>query len=267
MLFPVMDDRKERLDVLVFDRGLSPSRESARALILSGDVQVDGQVVTRPGAAVRTSAQIEVTRPLPYVSRGGFKLAHALDAFQLDVAGATVVDVGASTGGFTDVLLKRGARKVYAVDVGYGQLAWSLRQDPRVVVLERTNIRHLEALPEPVDGAVIDVSFISLVLVLPAVQRLLLPDGWIVALVKPQFEAGRAQVGKKGVVRNPAVHRAVLIRVLTWAREHGLGIFGCVASPILGPAGNREFLVLLRQRAGGLAVDQAVAACLGPAAG
>lgn len=257
-----MTERKVRLDVLLVDRGLVESRERARALILAGDVTVNGQTVSRPGLSVPADVELAIVQPPPYVSRGGYKLAHALDAFGLQVAGLTVVDVGASTGGFTDVLLKRGAAKVYAVDVGYAQLDWRLRQDPRVVVMERTNIRHLTGLPEPVDAAVVDVSFISLTLVLPSVLPLLEPAGWIVALVKPQFEAGRSQVGKGGVVRDPEVHRLVLERVLNWATQHGLVIGGCTPSPILGPAGNREFLVLLRREGEGQAVDEAVRTCL-----
>ena len=241
-----MNDRKVRLDVLLVERGLSESRERARGLILAGDVRVNGQTVSKPGTSVAADAELTVTRPPPYVSRGGFKLAHALDAFDLDVSGLTLLDVGASTGGFTDVLLQRGARKVYAIDVGYGQLAWRLRQDPRVVVMDRTNIRHVTSLPEIADAAVVDVSFISLTQVLGSIEHLLKPDGWIVALVKPQFEAGRSRVGKGGVVRNPEVHREVLESVLTWATKHGLHVGGCTPSPILGPAGNREFLAWLR---------------------
>lgn len=237
---------------------MSESRERARALILAGEVKVNGQVVHRPGMSVPATAEVTITAPPPYVSRGGYKLAHALDRFALAVTGLTMLDVGASTGGFTDVLLQRGARKVYAVDVGSGQLAWRLRQDPRVVVMERTNIRYLESLPEPVDAAVVDVSFISLTLVLLAIVRLLRPEGWLVALVKPQFEAGREQVARGGVVRSPAVHRAVLERVFTWAVDHGLHIGGCTPSPIRGPAGNREFFVLLTRDGTGAAIHAAV---------
>lgn len=254
-------DHKVRLDVLLLQRGLSESRERARALILAGDVRVDGQTVIRPGASVPSNAEVTVPAQERYASRGALKLAHALDTFDLRVDGLTVLDVGASTGGFTDVLLRRGSRKVYAVDVGYGQLAWRLRQDPRVVVMERTNIRYLTELPESPDAAVIDVSFISLALVIPPVLHLLKPTGWIVALVKPQFEAGREQVGKGGVVRDPRVHRAVLERVLTDAKQRGLEIGGCIPSPILGPAGNREFLALFTRTGHGQTVDDAIAAC------
>ncbi|HEX5414023.1 MAG TPA: TlyA family RNA methyltransferase, partial [Chloroflexota bacterium] len=215
-----MASKKQRLDQVLVERKLAETRERAQAMILAGDVTVNGQTVTRAAVAVPADAAVAVMAPPPYVSRGGYKLAHALDAFGLDVHGETVVDVGASTGGFTDVLLQRGATKVYAVDVGTNQLAWKLRQDNRVVSLERTNIRYLESLPEVMDGAVIDTSFISLLLVLPVVARLVKADGWVVALVKPQFEAGREEVGKGGVVREERVHREVLRRVLDWSGEH-----------------------------------------------
>ena len=180
-----------------------------------------------------------------YVSRGGEKLVAALDAFGIDPAGWVCADIGASTGGFTDVLLQRGAKRVYAIDVGYGQLHWRLRQDPRVVVMERVNARYLESLPEPIDLVTIDASFISLKLLLPAARRLLKPQGQIVALIKPQFEAGRNQVGKGGVVRDPAVHRRVIEDLLTWTTEQGYAPQGLVPSPLLGPKGNREFLLWL----------------------
>jgi 23S rRNA (cytidine1920-2'-O)/16S rRNA (cytidine1409-2'-O)-methyltransferase len=264
---PGMDDRKQRLDLALVERGLVESRERARAQIMAGDVRVNDQVVRRPAIAIRQTDQISLAQPPPYVSRGGFKLAEALDSFRLDVRDLTAVDVGASTGGFTDVLLQRGCRRVYAVDVGHGQLAWRLRADPRVVVLDRTNVRFLAALPESVDAAVVDVSFISLSLVLPVVLRLLTDEGWIVALVKPQFEAGRGQVGKGGVVREPAIHREVLENVLGFATALGLTVGGCASSPILGPAGNREFLVWLRRTGDGIAVSAAIDTVLGnPAA-
>jgi len=233
---------KLRLDVLLVERNLVQSREQARQLIRAGSVLVEGQVLDKPGVQVPVEANITLKAICPYASRGGLKLAAALDAFWIDPAGLITVDVGASTGGFTDVLLQRGAHKVYAIDVGYGQLAWRLRQDPRVVVMERTNIRYLTGLPELVDLAVVDVSFISLELVLPVVKKLLKPEGQIVGLIKPQFEAGREQVGKGGVVRDPQVHRAVLYRVLSWARAHGLFTRGLIRSPVVGPAGNVEFL-------------------------
>lgn len=229
-------------------RGLAPSREKAQAVILAGDVTVDGQTVTRPSARVRDDAQVAVAAPPRFVSRGGEKLDHALDRFGIDVRGVVAVDVGASTGGFTDCLLQRGAAHVYAVDVGYGQLDYRLRTDPRVTVLERTNIRHLEALPGGVRAglATIDVSFISLTKVLEPVARLLEPGSPIVALVKPQFEARREEVRRGGVVRDPQVHAAVLGRVAAWAVERGFRVRGLTASPLLGPAGNLEFFLLLR---------------------
>ncbi|MCS6839499.1 MAG: TlyA family RNA methyltransferase [Roseiflexus sp.] len=247
--------KKVRLDQLLVQRGLAETRARAQALILAGEVRVNGVIRRKAGELVPDDAEIDLIGALPYVSRGGYKLAHALDTFALSPANLIAIDVGASTGGFTDVLLQRGAARVYAVDVGYGLLDWRLRRDPRVVVLERTNIRYLEALPPsegaesaaPVlaDCAVIDVSFISLKLVLPAVQRLIRPNAWIVALIKPQFEAGPTQVGKGGVVRDPAVHAAVLREVLTFSASIGLPPHGLTRSPITGPAGNIEFLAWL----------------------
>jgi 23S rRNA (cytidine1920-2'-O)/16S rRNA (cytidine1409-2'-O)-methyltransferase len=237
--------KKQRLDVAMVERGLAPSREKARALILAGEVRVAGQTETRASANVADDAQIEVEAPQRFVSRGGEKLEHALAAFRIDVAGRVALDVGASTGGFTDCLLQRGAARVYAVDVGYGQLFQRLREDPRVVVMERTNVRELEALPERPSIATIDTSFISLTLVLPNVIALLQPGAEIVALVKPQFEAGREEV-HRGVVRDPLVHAAVIGRVAWWAVNHGLRVRGVTASPLLGPAGNREFFLWLR---------------------
>jgi 23S rRNA (cytidine1920-2'-O)/16S rRNA (cytidine1409-2'-O)-methyltransferase len=234
--------RKERLDTLLVERGLANSRQQAQRLIMAGQVVVGDQVVDKPGTRVLTSAPLKVQGRLPYVSRGGYKLAAALDAFHMDVRGWIVVDVGASTGGFTDCLLQRGAGRVYAIDVGYGQLAWKLRKDPRVVVMDRTNARYLESLPEPVDLATVDVSFISLTLILPTVTGWLRPGGQIVALIKPQFEAGRSQVGKGGVVRDPAVHWEVLKETIAWAESRQLGLQGLIRSPITGPAGNVEFL-------------------------
>ncbi len=238
----MVGSRKERLDLLLVERGLADSRQQAQRLIMAGEVTVEGQVVDKPGARVAVAARLTVAGGLPYVSRGGCKLAAALDAFGLDVSGWIAADVGASTGGFTDCLLQRGAARVYAIDVGYGQLAWKLQQDPRVVVMDRTNARYLERLPEVVDLATVDVSFISLRLILPTVAGWLRPDGRIVALIKPQFEAGRRQVGKGGVVRDPAVHRAVLQEIVAWAQAQGLGLQGLLRSPITGPAGNIEFL-------------------------
>jgi 23S rRNA (cytidine1920-2'-O)/16S rRNA (cytidine1409-2'-O)-methyltransferase len=235
--------RKERLDLILVEQGLVASRTQAQRLIMAGQVTVSGQVVDKAGMRVPVDAELAVKEPLPFVSRGGLKLDAALDALGLDVSGWIVADVGASTGGFTDCVLQRGASRVYAIDVGYGQLAWNLRQDPRVVVLERTNARYLETLPEPIDLATIDASFISLKLLLPSVMGWLRPgSGSIVALIKPQFEAGRAQVGKGGVVRDPVVHRAVLEEITAWAKGRGLGLAGLIRSPITGPAGNVEFL-------------------------
>ena len=247
----LIPSRRERLDLALVERGLAASREQARARILAGDVVVDGQVAAKPGVLIVGSAVLEVRAAPAFVSRGGEKLAHALARFGVAVADRVALDAGASTGGFTDCLLQRGARRVYAIDVGYGQLDWRLRQNPRVVVMERTNLRQLGALPEPVDLATLDLSFISLRLVLEVVRRLLQPSGEVVALVKPQFEAGRGQVGRGGVVRDPAVHRAVLAEVLGWAGSHGFGVRGLTASPLRGPAGNVEFLAhLARQDAG-----------------
>lgn len=241
--------QKQRLDTLLVDLGLAESREKARALIMAGSVLVDELPATKPGQTAPAGSQVRLRAELPYVSRGGLKLAAGLDAFALDPAGLTVADVGASTGGFSDCLLQRGAARVYAIDVGYGQLAWKLRQDDRVVSLERTNVRTMQALPDGslVDLAVIDVSFIGLDLVLPAVARLLRGDGRAIVLIKPQFEAGKALVGKGGVVRDPAVHRAVLLRVLSWAAAHGWAVAGLIRSPITGPKGNVEFLALLQR--------------------
>jgi 23S rRNA (cytidine1920-2'-O)/16S rRNA (cytidine1409-2'-O)-methyltransferase len=235
---------------LLVERGLAGSREGARALILAGRVRVEGRPADKAGAAVPAGARVELVAPLPFVSRGGIKLRAALEAFEVRAAGRVALDVGASTGGFTDCLLQAGASRVYAVDVGFGQLDQRLRRDPRVVVLERTNIRHLgrEGLTPVPDLATIDVSFISLGLVLPAVAKLLEPPGEVVALVKPQFEVGKGQVGKGGVVRDAAKHRAVLFRIGEGSRVAGFEPRGVIPSPILGPKGNQEFLIHLVQR-------------------
>ncbi|HLJ66144.1 MAG TPA: TlyA family RNA methyltransferase [Chloroflexota bacterium] len=235
-----------RLDVLVVERGLAETRARAQSIILGGGVSVDGSVITKPATRVPVDSTVALLRePLPYVSRGGLKLEKALRVFEIEARGAVALDVGASTGGFTDVLLQAGAKRVYALDVGYGQLAWKLRKDERVVVMERTNIRHVRSLPEPVDLAVVDVSFISLRIVLPAVRRLLRPDGDVICLIKPQFEAGREQVGKGGVVRDPALRRSAVRGVLEAAIAAGWRLAGLTASPILGPKGNAEFLAHL----------------------
>lgn len=238
-----------RLDLLLVERGLAPSREQAQRLILAGSVASAGVTLDKPGRLVPADAAVEVRAAAPYVSRGGIKLAAALDAFALDVTGLTAADIGASTGGFTDCLLQHGAVRVFAVDVGYGQLAWKLRSDQRVVVLERTNIRHLNQLPDGtlVDLLVIDASFISLALVLPAALRLLQPAGQVIALIKPQFEAGKGQVGKGGVVRDEQIHRRVLENTAALAAAQGLSAAGLAVSPLLGPAGNVEFLIWLRR--------------------
>ncbi len=262
-----MAKQKERLDVLLVLRGLAESRTQAQALILAGQVRAGERppATLRPGTRLPTDAEITVEAGLPYASRGGPKLAHALETFGVPVTGRVCLDVGASTGGFTDCLLQHGAARVYAVDVGRGQLAWELQQDPRVVVLDRTNIRYLASLPEPVSLVTIDVSFISLRLVLPAVLRLMDATADVIALIKPQFEAGRVQVGKGGVVRDPAVHRQVLTDVLAFAQELGLTVRGLTASPVTGPAGNREFLAWLDRGPGvpGVDVAEAIEACVG----
>ncbi len=236
---------KQRLDVALTERGLVETRAKARALILAGEALVNGQSETKASALVDEGSEVTLKAGLPYVSRGGLKLAHALDSFQIAVAGLVCLDAGASTGGFTDCLLQRGAARVYAVDVGYGQLDWRMRSDARVVVMERTNIRYVTSLPEQPDFCVVDVSFISLRLVLPVLFRLCSGAAQCVALVKPQFEAGRAQVGKGGVVRDERVHRQVLADVIAAAMEMGWRPRGLVRSPITGPAGNIEFLLWL----------------------
>ena len=242
--------KKIRLDQLVFDLGLTESRERAKTTIMSGLVFVDGQRADKPGMQVLPDAKVEVRgNALPYVSRGGFKLEKALKVFPIDVKGKVSIDCGASTGGFTDVLLKNGAAKVYSVDVGYGQLAWSLRQDERVINMERTNIRYItdEQIPEPLDLAVMDVSFISIKLVLPAVCTLLKDGADFLCLIKPQFEAGRDEVGKKGVVRDKGVHLRVIESILNFVPEIGMTVMGLDYSPIKGPEGNIEYLCHLKK--------------------
>jgi 23S rRNA (cytidine1920-2'-O)/16S rRNA (cytidine1409-2'-O)-methyltransferase len=241
-----MASTRQRLDRLLAKRGLAPSRQRAAALIIEGRVRVDGQLARKAGQLVTPDARVEVLEEdEAYVSRGGFKLAGALDSFCLSVAGLVAMDVGASTGGFTDCLLQRGARRVYAVDVGYGQLAWKLRQDSRVVVLERTNIRYLprEQVPEPVDLATIDTSFISLIKVIPRVAEFIRDGGRLLALIKPQFEVGRGLVGKGGVVREPGLHQQVVSRLECFCRDQGLTVEGVTESSLLGPKGNREFFL------------------------
>ena len=241
--------KKVRLDQRVFDLGLTESRERAKTTIMSGHVFVNGQRADKPGMSVAPDAKVEIHGDaLPFVSRGGYKLDKALKVFPVDPAGKTCVDCGASTGGFTDVLLQHGAAKVYSVDVGYGQLAWKLRNDDRVINLERTNLRYVtdEQIPELMDIAVMDVSFISIKLVLPAVQRLLKDDADVVCLIKPQFEAGREEVGKKGVVRDIKVHEEVVHGILDFAPTIGLSVQGLDFSPIKGPEGNIEYICYMR---------------------
>lgn len=239
---------KQRADVLLVERGLAESREKARALLLAGQVRLGERVIDKPGMLVPESAELRVLAKTPYVSRGGVKLAHALDVFRVDVADATALDVGASTGGFTDCLLQRGARKVYALDVGRGQIDYRLRTDQRVSVIEGVNARYPLALPERVDIATVDVSFISLTLVLPNVLSAVKSGGLVVALVKPQFEAGRGQVQRGGLVKDPAIHAEVLGRIILWIVEHGARLRGLTTSPILGGDGNREFFVLVENK-------------------
>lgn len=236
---------KRRIDTLMVERGLAESRQQARALLMAGEVKAGGEPVTKPGTPVDSRVAIEVAQPPPYVGRGGTKLAHALDELGLDVAGSVALDVGASTGGFTDCLLQRRATKVYAVDVGYGQLHQRLRDDSRVVLRERLNARYPFDLPERVDLATVDVSFISLALVLPSVAAHVKRNGSVIPLVKPQFEAERRRVGRGGIVRDPKVHAAVLARIIVWAVGHGLHVRGLTRSPILGDAGNQEFFLWL----------------------
>ncbi len=241
---------KERLDVLLVEAGLTPSREKARALIMAGEVLVDGKLIDKPGTRVDKQAALTLKAKPRFVSRGGDKLAGALDAFPIDVSGRVCADVGASTGGFTDCLLQgspasTGAAKVYAIDVGYGQIAYSLRTDPRVVVIERTNARYVELLPEKVSLVVMDASFISLRLLLPVIKNWLTPHADVIPLIKPQFEAGQSDVGKGGVVRDKNVHARVLSEVLGFAQSEGFAVRGLIKSPLKGPAGNVEFLAWL----------------------
>lgn len=240
---------KQRLDKLVLERGLVPTIEKAKALIMAGQVVVDDHTVDKAGQQVTIDADIRLKgEQLPYVSRGGLKLRKALDEFGVDVAGLVAVDVGSSTGGFTDCLLQAGAVKVFAIDVGYGQLAWKLQQDPRVVSMEKTNIRYVtpDQLDTAPDLAVIDASFIALAKVLPATVCLVRPGGRIIALIKPQFEVGKGEVGKGGIVRDPAAHEKVIEDVHHTASELGLTVAGLCESPITGADGNREFLILLQ---------------------
>jgi 23S rRNA (cytidine1920-2'-O)/16S rRNA (cytidine1409-2'-O)-methyltransferase len=227
------------------NRELAENRSRAQALIMAGKVTVSGKTITKPGTQVDEDASLELAEKMPYVSRGGIKLAQALDEFKLDVTSLTAMDVGASTGGFTDCLLQRGARRVYTIDVGYGQLDYKLRQNPRVAVMERVNAHHPFSLPEKVNIATIDLSFISVTKVIPNIIEHLAPPGYMIILFKPQFEAERKEVGKGGIIKDPQVHALVLGRFIVWATGHDLRLRGLVASPILGAEGNREFLVFL----------------------
>ncbi|MCL4875657.1 MAG: TlyA family RNA methyltransferase [Anaerolineae bacterium] len=233
---------KTRLDILVHERGLAASRELARRYIMAGEVRVGGQVMDKPGVQVSTDAEVELLGAARFVSRGGDKLEGAFQVFDLDVEGKICADVGACTGGFTDCLLQHGAAKVYAIDVGYGQLAMKLQQDPRVVVMERTNARYVEKLDIPVSFVTIDASFISLKILLPVIKNWLTPEAHIIALIKPQFEAGKSDVGKGGVVKDTNVHRRVLEEVLGFAQQSGFTVRGVAVSPLTGPKGNVEFL-------------------------
>ena len=264
---------KKRLDVLVYEKGLADSREKAKALIMAGAVYVGCEREDKPGSQFEETAEITVKgHTLPYVSRGGLKLEKALQAFPIDLEGKVCLDIGASTGGFTDCMLQNGAARVYAIDVGYGQLAWKLRCDDRVVCMEKTNIRYVtpDMIGEEAGFASIDVSFISLRLVLPVAFDLLGDAGEICALIKPQFEAGREKVGKKGVVRDPAVHREVIEAVRTFASETGFTPAGLTFSPVKGPEGNIEYLIHLRKTPDGSEeelTDETIARCVEEAHG
>lgn len=250
---------KERLDVLLVQQGLANSRELAKAYIMAGNVYVDGQKEDKAGTKVAVTAKLEVKgNQMKYVSRGGYKLEKAMDVFGIRLDGKICLDIGASTGGFTDCMLQNGASKVYAIDVGYGQFAWKLRNDERVVCLEKTNVRYVthEQVPDEGDFASIDVSFISLTKVLPAVLGVLGEKGQLVCLIKPQFEAGREKVGKKGVVRDSSVHREVIEMIVEYVRTQGLGILGLDFSPIKGPEGNIEYLIYLDKSRSGMHEDE-----------
>lgn len=239
---------KIRLDNLLVERGLAESRAKAQAMIMAGDVSVGGSTATKVGMLLDESVEVAIVEPPPFVGRGGIKLNYALSEFGLDISGGVVADIGASTGGFTDCLLKRGASRVYAVDVGYGQLDYRLRRDKRVVVMDRVNARYPFSLPEKVDLVTVDVSFISIEKVIPSVASLLKDSGYLVVLLKPQFEAKKREVGKGGVIREPQVQARVLGRFIIWLISHGFRLGGLVASPILGASGNREFFILLQRK-------------------
>lgn len=237
---------KKRIDNLLVEKGLAESRAKAQAMIMAGDVIADGKDILKAGTLIHEDAEISVAKPPPFVSRGGLKLDYALEQFGLDVKDTIAADIGASTGGFTDCLLKRGASRVYAVDVGYGQLDYRLRQDDRVIVKDRINARNTPDIPEKLDLVVIDVSFISTQKIIPAVSGLLKDDGSIVVLVKPQFEARKSEVGKGGIIRRPEIHAMVLGRFVKWITDNGYRLKGLVGSPIEGASGNREFLAWIK---------------------
>jgi 23S rRNA (cytidine1920-2'-O)/16S rRNA (cytidine1409-2'-O)-methyltransferase len=242
--------RRERIDKLLVEKGIIQSRERARAFIMAGKVMVEGQTVDKPGTKVKIGNQLQVRgSDLPYVSRGGIKLEGALNTFGVDPKGMVVMDIGASTGGFTDCILQKGARKVYAVDVGYGKLAWKLQKDPRVINLERRNIRYLkkEEVPEEVDLILIDASFISIEKVLPHLLDFMRRGSILVSLIKPQFEVGKGEVGKGGVVKDPLLHQRVIDRISEFSHRLGLSVLGLTESPLLGPKGNKEFFIYLRK--------------------
>jgi len=241
---------RKRLDLVLFEKQLVSSRQRGKSLIMAGKVMVDNKKVDKPGTIVHPDSNIEIIEDLPFVSRGGFKLLEGLSSFHINPEGMVCLDVGASTGGFTDCLLQKGAKTVFSVDVGYGQLAWKLRTDPRVIVMERTNIRELssDALPGQVDLVTIDVSFISLRIVIPAVLKFMKNKGDIIALIKPQFEIGKGKVGKGGVVRNPEDHLFVIQELMTFFDGIGLTAGTAIPSPILGPKGNKEFLIHLQKK-------------------
>lgn len=239
---------KIRLDNLLVEKGLAESRAKAQAMIMAGDVSVGGSTATKAGMLLDESVEVAIVEPPPFVGRGGIKLNYALSEFGLDISGGVVADIGASTGGFTDCLLKRGASRVYAVDVGYGQLDYRLRRDKRVVVMDRVNARYPFSLPEKMDLVTVDVSFISIEKVIPSVASLLKDSGYLVVLLKPQFEAKKREVGKGGIIREPQVQARVLGRFISWLISHGFRLGGLVASPILGASGNREFFILLQRK-------------------
>ncbi len=241
---------KKRLDVLVHEHGLAPSREMAQRYIMAGEISVNGEVRTKPGHRVPIDAHITLKESARFVSRGGLKLAGAIEHFNISIAGRICADVGASTGGFTDCLLQNGATTVYAIDTGYGQLAIKLRNNPRVIVMERTNARHLEKLNEPISLAVMDVSFISIRILLPVIHGWLTPQADVISLIKPQFEAGRSDVGKGGIVKDSGVHRRVLGEIVTKVGSMGYGVCGLIQSPITGTKGNIEFLIWLSTQSG-----------------